>query len=101
MSDVKMVSDWLLIMMTTMAGVYSQVSSGNGSVVGLDLVRRLHDEDAQPDADVGGNHMHQSETGQELSAVDVHLDDVTTASRGCYWKISFSLLGFQVNYNLT
>ena len=81
MSDVKMVSDWLLIMMTTMAGVYSQVSSGNGSVVGLDLVRRLHDEDAQPDADVGGNHVHQSETGQELPAVDVHLDDVTTASR--------------------
>ena len=39
-----------------------------------DFVARLQDEDVQPDAKVGGDHVHHSEPGQELVLVDVHLE---------------------------
>ena len=38
-----------------------------------DLVAGLEDEDVEPDAEVGGDHVHEAEAGDELALVDVHL----------------------------
>ena len=38
-----------------------------------DLVAGLEDEDVEPDAEVGGDHVHEAEAGDELAFVDVHL----------------------------
>ena len=44
--------------------------------IGLDLVSRLHDEHAQPDANVGGDHVHQTQAGDELASIHIHLKQV-------------------------
>ena len=38
-----------------------------------DLVAGLEDEDVEPDAEVGGDHVHEAEARHELALVDVHL----------------------------
>lgn len=38
-----------------------------------DAVTCLHDQDIEPCAQIGGNHVHESESGHELVLVDVHL----------------------------
>ena len=38
-----------------------------------DLVAGLQDEDVEPDAEVGGDHVHEAEARDELALVDVHL----------------------------
>ena len=42
-----------------------------------DAVLCLQDENIQPVADVGGDHVHQPETGHQLVLVDVHLKKFT------------------------
>ncbi len=39
-----------------------------------DLVMGLHDEDVEPDTDVGGDHVHEAEPGDNLVLVDIHLE---------------------------
>ena len=38
-----------------------------------DLVACLQDEHVEPDAEVGGDHVHEAEARDELVLVDVHL----------------------------
>ena len=38
-----------------------------------DLVAGLKDKDVEPDAEVGGDHVHEAEARDELALVDVHL----------------------------
>ena len=46
----------------------------NCVVMGVgDLVTGLQDEDVQPDAEVGGDHVHEAEPRQEFVLVDIHL----------------------------
>ena len=44
-----------------------------GNVVMVNLVQSLDDDGAEPDADVGSGHVHQSETSQHLVAMNAHL----------------------------
>ena len=39
----------------------------------LDGVLSLHDQNVQPVANIGGNHVHQAEPGHQLVLVNVHL----------------------------
>ena len=48
-----------------------------------DAVLCLQDENIQPVADVGGDHVHQPETGHQLVLVDVHLNR---------WKVYIALV---------
>ena len=56
-----------VIMMTT-------VTTTVTSVYVEDFMTCLQDEDIEPHAEVGGNHVHQTKAGQELVLVDVHLE---------------------------
>ena len=42
----------------------------------FDLVVGLEDEDVEPDAEIGGDHVHEAETRDQLLLVDVHLFDI-------------------------
>lgn len=44
------------------------------AVVHGDLLERLQDEGADPDTDIGGRNVHQSEAGEHFEAVDVELE---------------------------
>lgn len=51
-------------------------------VVGAeDLVAGLQDEDVQPDAEIGSNHVHEAETTHKLVLIDVHLKERKKESR--------------------
>ena len=47
---------------------------GLGLLGGLNLMSGLHDEDTQPYAEIGGNHVHQAKPGDQFPPVNVHLE---------------------------